>query len=228
MPIVQKSRYEKIKNKISKIPKKVDCFFSCTSPVNGPCINEFKNQNSILKEEIVEKPKKIKNRDWIASYLAQKKRYEDGKLKKDKHIRKFLRAIAMSGCEVPEELKDWKPTPKVVRARKLKDKRHKVIYKSYSRCPQDYRRYIKSTFWEARRNNLFKEVGRICCICNSKSYIVVHHLRYIPREFGNEPNSDLAVLCQTCHTDFHNMYGVSKDRHNEFAEFAKIKVTRLL
>lgn len=83
----------------------------------------------------------------------------------------------------------------------------------------NYKEYIKSDLWVKRKNKLFQLKGRFCEKCKSSEKISVHHLRYIKSEFGNEKDTDLAIMCWKCHTKFHEIYGVHKDSHKDYSNY---------
>jgi len=102
--------------------------------------------------------------------------------------------------------------------------KHKQFIKSdkKDRCPRTYKAYIKSKFWEERKNKFYQNVGRICAVCGSTNQMSVHHLKY--GSFGKERDEDLVALCWSCHEEFHTIYGVTRDCHKEFADFCASRV----
>ncbi len=63
---------------------------------------------------------------------------------------------------------------------------------------KDYSAYLFSDHWrELRRLKGVRE----CFVCNSTGSLVVHHIQY--RNLLDVGPADLAVMCQTCHDDFH-------------------------
>jgi hypothetical protein len=105
--------------------------------------------------------------------------------------------------------------------------KHKQLIKFHKkeRCPRTYKEYIKSKFWEERKNSFYKTVGRLCAVCGSTNQMSVHHLKY--GKFGKERDEDLVALCWSCHEEFHTIYGVTKDCNKEFAEFCASKVNNV-
>lgn len=58
--------------------------------------------------------------------------------------------------------------------------------------------------WSLRRLRFLEDYGSKCKACGSTENIHVHHLSYeFPR--GSEPDTDLVVLCQTCHEKVHRL-----------------------
>lgn len=66
----------------------------------------------------------------------------------------------------------------------------------------DYTAYINSPEWKAKSKHLIAKV-RKCQLCSSKRRLSVHHNTY--RNLGNEPNTDLTVLCWYCHSSYHDL-----------------------
>lgn len=66
---------------------------------------------------------------------------------------------------------------------------------------KEYIEYLESTEWKAKREKKLKESEYKCAHTNSKSdcrgALQVHHLNY--NNLGNEPLSDLLVLCEYHH-----------------------------
>ena len=62
---------------------------------------------------------------------------------------------------------------------------------------EEYRKYLKSPEWKAKRKWLFKVRGRKCEKCDNRSRLEVHHLTYA--NIGKETLADLQVLCAHCH-----------------------------
>lgn len=64
-----------------------------------------------------------------------------------------------------------------------------------------YDKYIISSKWRNKREELFKIRGKICELCKSTSNIHVHHKTY--KNLFNENMEDLQVLCKCCHSKVH-------------------------
>ena len=63
-----------------------------------------------------------------------------------------------------------------------------------------YNDYINSFEWKAKRMNIVVRDKGLCVLCKSKGEHV-HHLTY--KNFGNEDNRDLILLCKECHEYIH-------------------------
>lgn len=58
--------------------------------------------------------------------------------------------------------------------------------------------------WQKRRDLVLQHRGRICEVCGAVGAddgIRVHHLSY--ENFGNELDTDLLVVCRSCHNGIH-------------------------
>ena len=64
-----------------------------------------------------------------------------------------------------------------------------------------YLAYLNSAEWRSRRNRALKHAGYRCERCQSKRDLQVHHKTY--ERLGKEFDSDLEVLCATCHEGEH-------------------------
>lgn len=67
-----------------------------------------------------------------------------------------------------------------------------------------YHAYIISPQWGQRRLSALNYYGWKCQACERRKNLHVHHLDYA--KLGNEPLSDLRVLCKKCHKDLHNKF----------------------
>lgn len=65
----------------------------------------------------------------------------------------------------------------------------------------DYREYLATHEWKARREFALDAAGHRCQVCNSTDRLNVHHRTY-ERIFCELPD-DLFVLCDRCHRIFH-------------------------
>jgi hypothetical protein len=70
---------------------------------------------------------------------------------------------------------------------------------------ETYREYLKSEHWQQTRTKKRRR-NKQCGICGATSRLDVHHLTY--RQLFNVEQSDLRVLCRTCHDLAHAL----KDR----------------
>ena len=65
-----------------------------------------------------------------------------------------------------------------------------------------YHRYLQSPEWQARRARHLRRASYRCQICYEADTVLdLHHRTYERR--GDELNSDLLVLCRTCHERHH-------------------------
>jgi 5-methylcytosine-specific restriction endonuclease McrA len=66
----------------------------------------------------------------------------------------------------------------------------------------NYEAYIKSPEWKELADQIKKEAGNKCRLCNSGGRLHVHHRSY--DKLGKEGEiDDLIVLCESCHKKFH-------------------------
>lgn len=67
---------------------------------------------------------------------------------------------------------------------------------------RDYRKYLKSPEWAAKRIQIIVRDNRQCQHCRvGGKYLQVHHKTY--DRFGAELLTDLITLCPTCHQAEH-------------------------
>lgn len=64
-----------------------------------------------------------------------------------------------------------------------------------------YREYLRSSHWQTVRLQALQNANYRCQLCSSKARLQVHHNTY--RNLGHEASQDLIVLCDDCHTWFH-------------------------
>jgi 5-methylcytosine-specific restriction endonuclease McrA len=70
------------------------------------------------------------------------------------------------------------------------------------RAALNYRQYIKSDAWKAKRQAAIERAGGKCQLCGKSGVrLTVHHNSY--NNLGNEPPEDLIVLCWPCHDSHH-------------------------
>lgn len=60
-----------------------------------------------------------------------------------------------------------------------------------------YREYLRSEWWQWKRERAIKRAGCCCELCNDPGPLEVHHTTY--DRLGREHNNDLVVLCRDCH-----------------------------
>lgn len=106
---------------------------------------------------------------------------------------------------VEEEAKRCESAFKKLKFKSKKRQKRHVRQQGKSHPPKNikYRDYIKSHWWKAKRNHILKKRGRKCEKCRSTKRIQVHHLTY--ERLGRELDSDLQVLCRSCHMLEHNL-----------------------
>lgn len=71
-----------------------------------------------------------------------------------------------------------------------------------------YSLFLRTRYWQNRRNTSLALAGHKCQICNSPKSLQVHHRTYERR--GYENDSDLIVLCKSCHQLFHGKKRISR------------------
>ncbi len=64
-----------------------------------------------------------------------------------------------------------------------------------------YRDYLYTDHWKQVRRAALARAERRCQLCNSPNRLEVHHRTYARR--GAEQDNDVIVLCERCHTRFH-------------------------
>lgn len=67
----------------------------------------------------------------------------------------------------------------------------------------NYSEYLKSEHWQKTRKRALSRAKYKCQLCGNKNEkLNVHHNTY--ENLGNEKNEDLIVLCESCHSKFHD------------------------
>ena len=79
----------------------------------------------------------------------------------------------------------------------LEDYYHVIFIKN-----KDYKNYLKTKHWKDKRKDVLKRAKYKCQLCSSKDILHVHHNTY--ENIGKEKKEDLIVLCEKCHSKFHN------------------------
>ena len=79
----------------------------------------------------------------------------------------------------------------------LEDYYHIIFMKN-----KDYKNYLKTKHWKDKRKDVLKRAKYKCQLCSSKDTLHVHHNTY--ENIGKEKKEDLIVLCEKCHSKFHN------------------------
>lgn len=75
-----------------------------------------------------------------------------------------------------------------------------LYYEAKNERFEEYVNYINSEKWQILRQQVIKEYNGLCFYCLEKANDV-HHKSY--DNFGNEPLSDLVLLCRKCHEEEH-------------------------
>ena len=73
--------------------------------------------------------------------------------------------------------------------------------RSRTRHTNQYESYIHSASWRKRRQRALRLGHYRCALCGSTQSLQVHHLTYA--HLGNELDSELMVLCTSCHNKVH-------------------------
>lgn len=80
-----------------------------------------------------------------------------------------------------------------------------------------YENFINSPEWAAIRNRYWRGHPKKCAVCDTASYIHLHHMVY--GEFGQEKDEDLIPLCKNHHEEYHAQNGTQRDMRNRTMEF---------
>ncbi len=127
---------------------------------------------------------------------------------------KIIRSIEMGNKYVKKKSGSWNPLPPSKPKSKKKRKNKKRImnafqaklekYKDYvlpcNWTKEDYKKYLFSAWWRAKRQEKMVEQSRKCERCG-KPAKEVHHKHY--RTVGAEKLEDLEALCSECHSEEH-------------------------
>lgn len=70
-----------------------------------------------------------------------------------------------------------------------------------------YAQYLKTEHWQNVRKAALERADYRCQACNEPDNLHVHHRTYENR--GCERDSDVTVLCKSCHERFHEIVGAS-------------------
>ncbi len=80
--------------------------------------------------------------------------------------------------------------------------------KALRRMP--YARYLQTQHWQDIRALALRRAGNKCQLCSAKEALEVHHNSYEYRGEEHIYPEDLVVLCEDCHSRFHDKTGESK------------------
>lgn len=142
----------------------------------------------------------------------------------NKFLRKPTRAVRIYKSRIsPEDWKKqrrWEKRSKRDLKKRVKVSREEINRTYANRIPRRYEVYIKSKWWTERKNKYYQAHGRKCAVCNSSSYMNLHHIWY--GGYGNEPDEQLIAFCHYHHEEFHKIYGTGtsdfRDQTSEFLE----------
>lgn len=68
----------------------------------------------------------------------------------------------------------------------------------------DYKDFLKTPYWKAISDHAKYQVRYRCQICNSTHRLVTHHRNYAIHGQEHAYLQELLVICNECHTIFHN------------------------
>lgn len=89
----------------------------------------------------------------------------------------------------------------------------------------DKHMYFQSAEWNAKRLEVLKASDGTCQMCGAKSHLHVHHITYA--NLGAEPLTDLATVCQSCHTLIHQVYGFPQTQADYETFYGPLVTTKL-
>lgn len=69
----------------------------------------------------------------------------------------------------------------------------------------DYKEYLKTSYWKVTRERALRKAHYKCQLCNSNENLNVHHKTYEHKGSEIRHMDDLIVLCQKCHSKFHEI-----------------------
>jgi hypothetical protein len=213
--IKEHNKYKKLRNK--KIKGTVSDIFKCLTRIPEPNEIVFKEDEKIKKQIDARKEKrriKLEKRD------ARRKEAKETVLKILETTRvEDLDITTLSSMERKQLNKILhKVNPRKVYKNKLKKKK---LPRKHNRCPIKYKVYINSHWWEDRKNKYWQNHSRFCVRCMSTCHIHLHHAKYNSKVFGQEPDEELFALCEKCHKEFHDKFGVKRDMLKDTTLFVK-------
>lgn len=68
-----------------------------------------------------------------------------------------------------------------------------------------YKEFLTTPYWKAVAQKKKQQAGYRCELCNSKTYLNVHHRTYENHGYEMDHLQDLIVLCNDCHKKFHDI-----------------------
>lgn len=84
----------------------------------------------------------------------------------------------------------------------LEEDRARREARIYELATMPYREYLQTPEWNEKRQAALKRAKFACQLCHGGGQLHVHHRTYERR--GHELNSDIIVLCSSCHAKFHD------------------------
>ena len=95
---------------------------------------------------------------------------------------------------------------------------------SYVDNKPDHKKYITSSIWKNKKEEILKLKGNKCIICGNNEVINIHHLNYnfLGHEEENE-YKDVVVLCQSCHEKLHEYLKDNKSKYS-YLKFELMKL----
>ena len=84
-----------------------------------------------------------------------------------------------------------------------------------TQAQREYREYLASPLWRAKRQEALDAHGNVCEYCGAKGSCDVHHKRY-PSVLGEELLRDLQPLCRNCHKSLHSAMRGGKRRKKKW------------
>lgn len=84
---------------------------------------------------------------------------------------------------------------------------------------KQYRQYLQSDVWKAKRLQLYKLRGYKCERCDSIQQIDVHHKTY--DNIFHEPMTDLELLCRVCHAKHHGI-GIKVKKQQQIKKYKSL------
>jgi 5-methylcytosine-specific restriction endonuclease McrA len=71
-----------------------------------------------------------------------------------------------------------------------------------------YDAYLSSSTWSARAREAKVRAGWRCQLCNAPPPVEAHHRTYTHLGREHEHPGDVIVLCEECHSTFHDRVGL--------------------